>query len=237
MKINLIGCLFALESERNENIKKNDIKRLKVLVDKDNKLPSFNFKGTNIKDDIKNNISELIGTTTFHLEQVYTNSYKDNIEIIYLAITNVDNIKDLNSKYNLVDFKIEDNKKVYLGDIKVDYKTVEKIQDNNIEYIHEVKTKDEIIERNILNLLMSYKRIRANIDSTDIIFKFMPKSFTLEDVRNVYELVKDTTVDKSNFRKKIIKYCEKADEKTTIKTGYRPSQRFTFKPLKGDIWL
>ena len=65
----------------------------------------------------------------------------------------------------------------------------------------------------------------------------MGSSFTLEDVRIVYELIKDCSVDKSNFRKKIIKYCEKIDTSTNEKNGYRPSQRYKFKPLKGDVWL
>lgn len=56
-------------------------------------------------------------------------------------------------------------------------------------------------------LITSYKRIRANIDITDIILKFLPKTFTIEDIRIVYKLIKDSKVDKSNFRKKIIKYC------------------------------
>ena len=62
-----------------------------------------------------------------------------------------------------------------------------------------------------MNLLISYKRIRNDFDTTDLIFKFMGDSFTLEDVRIVYELIKDCTVDKSNFRKRIIKYSEKID--------------------------
>lgn len=68
-----------------------------------------------------------------------------------------------------------------------------------------------------MNLLISYKRIRNNADNTDILFKFMAKTFTLEDVRMVYEIIKDISVDKSNFRKKIMKYCEKVDEKEEIR--------------------
>ena len=74
------------------------------------------------------------------------------------------------------------------------------------------------------------------LDSSDIMFKFMPKEFTLEDVRIVYELVKDKQVDKSNFRKRIIKYVEKCSDKVDNK-GYRPTQLYTFKPLVDDIWL
>ena len=85
--------------------------------------------------------------------------------------------------------------------------------------------------------MISYKRIRSNIDNTDIVFKFMPSIFTLEDVRIVYELIKDTTVDKSNFRKKIIKYVEETEMISDEKNGFRPSKKYKFKPLKGDAWV
>ena len=118
-----------------------------------------------------------------------------------------------------------------------EYKTIKMVENNNIEYVHEIQSKDSLAIKTLMNLLISYKRIRKNIDSTDIVFKFMGSSFTLEDVRMVYELVKDSSVDKSNFRKKIIKYCEKVEGSMDIKSGYRPSQRYQFKPLKGDVWL
>ena len=65
----------------------------------------------------------------------------------------------------------------------------------------------------------------------------MPKEFTLEDVRLLYEIIKDQEVDKSNFRKKITKYCKKIDKYSNEKNGYRPSQKYEFIPLKGDVWL
>ena len=130
-----------------------------------------------------------------------------------------------------------DNNIVQFGDSVYKYETIELEGNNNIEYIHEIECSDENIKRNILNLLISYKKIRSNIDTTDIIFKFMGNSFVLEDVRMVYEIIKDSKVDKSNFRKKIKKYCEKIDEKEDTKNGYRPSEKYRFKPLKGDIWL
>ena len=123
------------------------------------------------------------------------------------------------------------------GDKEYKYETIEIEENNNIEYIHEIKTSNKELKRKLLSLLISYKRIRSRIDNTDIVFKFMGDIFTLEDVRMVYELIKDTTVDKSNFRKKIMKYCEKTDNITDSKAGYRPSQMYKFKPLKGDKWV
>ena len=60
----------------------------------------------------------------------------------------------------------------------------------------------------------------------------MANSFTLEDVRIVYELIKECTVDKSNFRKKIIKYCEKVEEKEDTKNGKREVTLITCNPRR-----
>ena len=38
MQINLVSCLFVLDSEKNNNIRKNDFKKLKVLVNNNNEL-------------------------------------------------------------------------------------------------------------------------------------------------------------------------------------------------------
>ena len=237
MQVNLIGCIFVLESEKNDNIRKNEIKKLKLLVDTNNLVPSFSFNNGDIKNTIKDNVYKILGTKVFHLEQVYSYSNDNIVNIVYLIATNIDNITKLDSNYKLIDFNIIDNNTIIYGDNKYKYKTKEIEENNNIEYIHDIDVKDKVLNDNLVYILSSYKRIRANIDNTDIIFKFMSKSFTLEDVRILYELIKDTSVDKSNFRKRIIKYCEKVDSNEQVKIGYRPSQRYRFKPLKGDIWL
>jgi hypothetical protein len=236
MKINLVSCLFVIDSEKNTNIRKNDIKTIKVLVDKNNKLPQTICKSGGMKDQVKENVSSLIGSNIFHIEQVFTMDYADSIDVIYMCATNIENVS-LKDGYKLVDFKINDNKEIVFDDNKYDYKTIEKEENKNIEYIHEILVKDDELKRVLMNLLICYKRIRSNIDSTDIIFKFMGEKFTLEDVRMVYELIKDCTVDKSNFRKKIIKYCELTESKDETKNGFRPSQRYKFKPLKGYAWV
>lgn len=237
MKINIVNCIFILDSVKNDNIRKNDIKKIKVLVDSNNNLPSFEYTSGDLKNENKSFISKLIGSNTFHLEQVYTMDYKSDIDIIYLGVTNIDNISELKEDFKLVDFEIKDNSLTILDNKEFEYKTIELEDNNNIEYIHDIRIKDEQVKRTLMNLLISYKRIRNSIDSTDIIFKFMPSVFTLEDVRIVYELIKDTSVDKSNFRKKIIKYVEETEFVSEEKNGYRPSKKYKFRPLKGDVWL
>ncbi len=238
MKVNLIVCLFVLDTERNENIRKNDIQKIKILTTKDFKLPSVLFDGKSVKNQVRNNLSSIIGSNIFHLEQVFAMDYEKEIDIIYLGVTNIENVRKLDNNYQLIDFNVENNNTIIFGNNSYSYKTIEIESYNNIEYIHEIKTDDANIKRTLLDTLISYKRIRVNADSSDIIFKFMGSSFTLENVRILYEMIKDTKVDKSNFRKKIIKYCEKTDdEQNDIKNGFRPSQKYKFKPLKGDVWL
>lgn len=237
MQVNIVCCLYILNSEKNENIRKNDIKNIKVLTDHSGMLLNLSFKKGDIKKILKKQLENIIGSDIFHLEQVYTMDYDNCIDIIYLAITNMENVQKLDSKYELRDFKIENNEWITFGKNNYKYKTKEIEENNNIEYIHEINTKDVKLKRNLLSLLISYKKIRSNIDNTDILFKFLGKTFTLEDARIVYELIKDKNVDKSNFRKKIAKYCEKIDTDDLVKKGYRPTQKYKFKPLKGDIWL
>lgn len=237
MKINLVCSLFVLDSEKNINIRKNNIEKLKILVDKDKLIPVITYTSGNIKEEVRKFISDIIGSNTFHLEQVFTINTDNSVDILYLAVTNRENVINLKDNYCLIDFGIEDNKAIIYDKNIYLYQTKEIIENNNIEYIHEVDIEDKILKNNLINVLICYKKIRVNINDTDILFKFMGSSFTLEEVRLLYELIKNTKVDKSNFRKKIVKYCEEVTSEREENNGYRPSQKYRFKPLKGDIWL
>jgi hypothetical protein len=243
METYITSVLLVLDSVESEDIRKNDLKSIKVLVNKeDNSLLKVKFdEKTDIKSLMRNKIESVIGSSKFHLEQVYTfgdsKFYQDGrIDIIYLAITNIENIKKLDEQYELLDFGIKNNSNIIFSDSNYKYETKQKIADDNIEYYHEIEVDEITLEKTLLELITAYKYLRARVDNTDIIFKFMPEIFTLEDVRIVYELIKEIQVDKSNFRKRIVKYCEKVEQKVGNK-GYRPSQMYRFKPLVNNIWL
>lgn len=243
MEISIVGCLFVLESQKNENKKRNDVKSLKVVVNKktgDLIRCSFD-ENMGIKDTMRSKMKSVIGNDKFHLEQVYTlgesKFYDDGkIDIIYLGLTNGDNIKKLDEEYELVDFNVKDNKIIILGDKEYEYKTEKKKVSGSLEYFHMIKENDKRKEKVLLEMITSYKHLRFRMDGTDLCFKLLPEMFTLEDVRIVYELVKDVTVDKSNFRKKIVKYCDKVDVVEENK-GYRPSQMYKFNPDSIEDWL
>lgn len=242
MNINLVCPVIVLDNESNSNIRKNDIKSFKLLVNrKDRSLLSVKLtEAKDIKGILRDNIKRIIGSKKFHLEQVYTlgeeKYYIDNsLDIIYVAITNAKNIKKLDDHYVLIDFGIENNT-IKFGENSYTFKTVEQIKNNNVEYYHNVYVDDLFFNKELLEIIISYKHLRSKIDFSDIIFKFMGDTFTLEDVRIVYELIMEKQVDKSNFRKKIIKYCEEVSIESSRK-GYRPSKIYKFKVLKGDVWL
>lgn len=241
MKLNVECAFFVLENVKNENKRKNDAKKLKVIVDNNYNILSVPFdENVDIKEKIRSKIVDVIGSDKFHLEQVYTlgdkKFYNYGVSIIYLGITNEENVKKLDEKYKLVDFEVINNKKVILGDKCIDYETKVRKSNNNLEYYHEVKTDDIELESNVIKLLTSYKQILSRIDYTDIMFKFLPKYYTLEDVRIVYEGIKNVSVDKSNFRKRIMKYCKETDKIVSGK-GYRPTKLYEFVLDEKDIWI
>ena len=109
MQINLISCLFVLASEKNDNIRKNDIKKLKILVDKNGNLPSIANDGRHMRTKINEMLSNIVGTNMFHTQQVCAMSYDDSVDIVYVGAMNIENIKKLDDNYQLLDFKVKNN--------------------------------------------------------------------------------------------------------------------------------
>jgi 8-oxo-dGTP diphosphatase len=54
--------------------------------------------------------------------------------------------------------------------------------------------------RDILELAV--KRIRGKLDYTDIAFELVPETFTIPELRSVHEVIKGTTYDPGNFRRR-----------------------------------
>lgn len=241
MQVSLVGCVFVLQSEINIDNKKNDIKSLKVIVNKNTKdLIRCEINKENFKDNIRNKIKSVINSDDFHLEQVYTMGEKkyfedNNIDILYMGLTNISNI-NLDSDYELLDFSIIDEEKIVFGSSIFNYETIQTLKANSLEYSHKIDIDNIVLEKELLELLIIYKHLRNRIDNTDVCFKLLSNEFTLEDVRIVYELIKNVKVDKSNFRKKIIKYCTKVDD-VAVGKGYRPSQMYKFNPDSIKKWI
>ncbi len=243
MKVVLNIATFVMDVLDNENVRRNNEPKLKLLVDKNDNLFEVKYDD---KKDIKVQIREEVGkvlelTRDFQLEQVFTLADSlyygdDKLSIIYIALLNKESIKDIKDGYKLVDFDIEVSSRITIGENSYDFRTVQEITENNISYIHQFEVSNKLVEKQLMMTIIAYKYLKSRIDTTDIIYKLLPSRFALEDVRLLYELISGRSVDKSNFRKKIIGYCRKTDEIRSDK-GYRPTQLYEFQVNENDIWL
>ena len=74
------------------------------------------------------------------------------------------------------------------------------------------------------------QRLRYKLEYTSVGFQLLPKKFTLTELQRVYEIILDKTLDKRNFRKKILGLgiLEPLAE-TKMEGPHRPAQLYSFK--------
>lgn len=243
MKVVVNVAMFVLDILDSQNVRRNNEPRLKLLVDNKNNIIEMEYDDkVDIKEQIRNFVDTIMNINKpFQLEQVFTLANPvyygdDKLSIIYIALLNREDIKNISDNYKLVDFDIEVSSQITVGENIYDFKTVQEITGNNISYVHQFEVNDRLVEKQLMMIIIAYKYLKSRIDTTDIMYKLLPSKFALEDVRLLYELISGRSVDKSNFRKKIIGYCKKTDEIRSDK-GYRPTQLYRFEVDKDDIWL
>lgn len=80
------------------------------------------------------------------------------------------------------------------------------------------------------------KRLRWKLEYTTAAFSFLPETFTLTELQDVYEIVFDRTFDKRNFRKKIhdLDLVEYTGEKKTD-VSHRPPKLYRANKDVGEI--
>lgn len=243
MNLNIVCCLLVLDSIQNSSVKRNDDKLVKVLVrKKDKKLLNIPFDGqTDLKELTRNGIKEVIHTEKFCEEQAYTfgdsKFYSDKtIDIIYVVLAKLEDIKNLSDEYEFVPLIISSkDKKLILGEKEYKYTLNKKLNHNHLDYSHSIKNTTLEEEKNLIEILVAYKYLKNRIADTSSIFNLLPEVFTLEDVRQAYELIREEEVDKSNFRKKYAKYCKKLNVRVLDK-GYRPAELYTLNPECAKVY-
>lgn len=80
------------------------------------------------------------------------------------------------------------------------------------------------------------KRLRWKLEYTTAAFSFLPETFTLTELQNVYETVFDREFDKRNFRKKIhdLNLVEETGERRTD-VSHRPPKLYRANKDVGEI--
>lgn len=112
--------------------------------------------------------------------------------------------------------------------IIVYYMLVDTIENNGRQKIQEISKENEDFE------IISYalQRLRWKIEYTNVVYSLLTPEFTLGELQKTYEAILDKTLDKRNFRKKILSLGF-LNPTTKKKTGpARPAQLYRFKERK-----
>lgn len=79
-------------------------------------------------------------------------------------------------------------------------------------------------------LALAVRRLRSRITYTTLISKFLPEEFTLTELERAYTCILGTSLDKRNFRKKMLSVSVLTPLRKKKRVGaYRPAQLFSFK--------
>ena len=79
-------------------------------------------------------------------------------------------------------------------------------------------------------LRTAIERLRAKVGYSTVGFQLLPRTFTLTDLQNLYETILERSLDKRNFRRKILSMglIEPRDEKREG-TAHRPARLYAFR--------
>ena len=82
-------------------------------------------------------------------------------------------------------------------------------------------------------LQTALERLRAKLLYTDIIYRLLPKEFTLTQLQSVYEAITGKKQQTANFRRKIMDQVRETGRSTSDK-GHRPAKLYT-KKMEGGV--
>ncbi|MFH0701533.1 MAG: hypothetical protein V2A62_03795 [Candidatus Woesearchaeota archaeon] len=73
------------------------------------------------------------------------------------------------------------------------------------------------------------QRLRKKVTEGDFAFQLMPEEFTLTELQKAYEIILHETLDKRNFRKKLLELkIVKALHKKKMEGVHRPAELYSF---------
>lgn len=246
--------IFSVSDKPQENYRKNDEKNMSILLVKREGYPYKNkwcLPGgfLDIKEELEECPKRILERETnikdVYLEQLYTFGSINRDPRMRIVSTSYMALIDKNKLLN----KLNENAKWF--DVKIIEKEDDTIifklenQNEEIRFVAKRKLKEamidqyeyEIIENeklafdHALVILKGMERLRNKIQYTDIVFRMMPKYFTLGELQKVYEVILDKKLLDPAFRRIIADKVEKTD-KLKKGEGHRPSALFTYKKNK-----
>ena len=78
-------------------------------------------------------------------------------------------------------------------------------------------------------LRYALQRLRWKLEYTNVVYSLLSERFTLTELQRTYEIILGKTLDKRNFRKKILSLKILKDTKQyTKEVSHRPAKLYTF---------
>lgn len=79
-------------------------------------------------------------------------------------------------------------------------------------------------------IAMAHRRLAAKLDYSTIAFNLMPRSFTLSELQQAYEIILEEKLDKRNFRKRVMAYnCMEETGEKRRNGSHRPAMLYRVK--------
>ena len=233
---------------------KKDLSGLRILLIKRGGHPYLNcwaLPGGFVHPDetcyeaAKRELSEEAGVKDVYLEQVYTFSKPDRdprtrvMSVAYVALTSKtvpvrggdDALEAAWFDFEYTESQIH----IYNEDIGVDivYElSTKRFKNGHVKYpnlIPTLKTKTRLAFDHVEIIIEAMKKIRKEIEYTDLPFSMAPIKFTLPDLQVIYELLLGHKLYKANFRIMVADRVEPLGEKGKSIVGRRMSEIYMLK--------
>lgn len=242
-KIKTSVILFGILEESSKNYRKLSKKSLGVLLVKSDGryvLPSFEAKEAKDLDEQSYlAVSNCTGLKDIYVEQLYTFSYVEGdclyVNPSFLGLISKKQMYDgLKDNCYWSQLKIEENKNGYKCMVvnEVDcfeFEVSKKLKEHTTDRYKFSEVNSGLLSDGISVILMSaFERLRNKINYTDIVFNMMDEKFTIKELQQVYETIKNKKLLDAAFRRSI---ADKIVETEEILTGVgcRPSKIYKYK--------
>lgn len=250
VKGNLI--IFSMDCEERKDVRKLKEKKLQIILDENNKFPTFEIVNDEyIKKTAEKEIEKIFNTERFYIEQLYTwgdpNYYTNSAELLvtYLVVINKKDIKTMPEKLKFYDIRIENEENANLQKVtlsnenkELQYRieTIVKKDRQSIEYINKLVEESLVDELTTIIIHTGIKRLRNRIENTNIAFCFLDKEFAISELQQVYEVILDKKLIPANFRKKVEPIIKRTD-KIVKESAFRPSSMYVFNEDSVKNWV
>ena len=243
--------VLSVSSKDTENYRKNDDKRMSILLVKREEYPYkgkwclpggfLDPKKETLEECARRVLKKETNLSDLYLEQLYTFDRLNRdprlrvISTSFIALVDKNKLKEkvknaswfdiikMEEKNNIVSFVLEN------GEEKIEFKVKKTLRERTSDrYQFTTEENTSLAFDHDIVILAGIERIRNKLSYTDIVFHMLPEYFTLGELQRVYEFLLNKKLLDPAFRRMI---ADKVIKTERMKTGegHRPSYLYKYK--------